>query len=157
MKTDTQKLVDRDIRSRQETRRGTVLTDAKRVEFNPAKVNETVFVVDVDIGGNRPVRDVIVKSSSGIGGRAYAAVGKPVDIQRNQGGRWFCVGASDRTRNVGKAQEFDESTETFGPSLNDGFSSLRRPYSYYADNLAYGTAGYGSTEIVDGDDNEVTL
>lgn len=157
MKTSTQQLVDRDIRSRQEFRRGTVLTDAKRVNYDTSGISSTVFVVDVDIGTNRPVRDVIVKSSSGIGGRAYAAVGKPVDIQRNQGGRWFCVGASDRVRSVGLAVEFDEATETFGAAVNDGFTSRRRPYSYYEDNLAYGTAGYGSAEIVDGDGNEVTL
>lgn len=154
--TATQQLIDRDIRSRQETRRGTVLTDAKRVNFDPANVDRTVYVVDVDIGTSRPIRDVIVKSSSGIGGRAYAQVNKPVDIQRNQGGRWFCIGASDRTRAIGEIQEFDEATETFGAGVPDGFTSTIRPYNYWVDAAnVYGSRGWGANIVVDSDGNEV--
>jgi len=155
--TATQKLVSRDIRSQQEFRRGTVLTDAKRVNFDTSGITSTVYVVDVDIDGDRPIRDVIVKSTSGIGGRAYARVGLPVEIQRNMGGRWFATGASDRVRSVGAVQLLDLVTETFGTSENIGFTSRRRPYNYYSTNLAYGVRGYGSAEIVDGDGNEVTL
>ena len=156
MSTATQQLIERDIRARQEFRRGTVLTDAKRVNYDLSGVTSTVYVVDVDIGAARPIRDVIVKSSSGIGGRAYAQVGKPVDIQRNQGGRWFCVGASDRVRNVGEVQEFDEATETFSVGVSDGFTSLIRPYDYWQDSAnQYGSRGWGASIVVDADGNEV--
>lgn len=152
----TQQLIDRDIRARQEFRRGTVLTDAKRTNFDLSGVTSTVFVVDVDIGASRPIRDVIVKSATGQGGRAYAQVGKPVDIQRNQGGRWFCTGSSDRTRAIGEVQEFDEATETFGASIDDGFSFTIRPYDYWTDSAnVYGSVGWGANIVVDADGNEV--
>lgn len=158
MITNTQKLIDRDIRAKQEFRRGTVLTDAKRVNYDPANVTSTVYVVDVDIGAKRPIRDVIVKSVSGNGGRAYAQVGKPVDIERNQGGRWFCIGPSDRTRAIGQIQEFDESTETFSTGVPNGFTSIIRPYDYWQQpGNVYGSAGWGSYVIVDADGNEVIL
>lgn len=156
MITATQKLIERDIRAKQEFRRGTVLTDAKRVNFDTSGVTSTVYVVDVDIGAKRPIRDVIVKSVSGNGGRAYAQVGKPVDIERNQGGRWFCIGASDRTRSVGKIQEFDETTETFSASIDDGFTFAIRPYDYWQQpGNVYGSPGWGANITVDADGNEV--
>ncbi len=151
----TQQVVDRDIRARQEFRRGTVLTPILAKTFDTSGVNSTVFVVDVDIGTSRPVRDVIVKSTSGKGGRAYAEVGKAVDIQRNQGGRWFCVGASDRTRSIGQVQEFNESTETFGAQVAEGFTTTIRPYDFFAINLTYGSTGWGGAIIVDSAGNEV--
>ena len=80
--SNTQKLIERDIRARQENRRGVVLTEPKTLNYDTAAIDRTVFVVDVDIGATRPVRDVVVKSSSGLGGRAYAQVGKAIEIQR---------------------------------------------------------------------------
>lgn len=146
----TQQLISRDIRARQETRRGTVLTEPRLLNYDTAAIDRTVFVVDVDIGASRPVRDVVVKSSSGQGGRAYAQVGKAIEIQRNQGGRWLAIGAADRVRSVGKLQEFDEVTGSFSAAVPDGYTSRRRPYDFYSTNLSYGIKGYGSSEIVDG-------
>lgn len=157
MKNSTQKLIDRDIRARQENRRGTVLTEPKLLNYDTASIDRTVFVVDVDIGASRPVRDVVVKSTSGLGGRAYAQVGKAVVIQRNEGGRWIAVGPADRIRNVGEVQELDEATGTFSAGTPVGYTSRRRPYDWYSDNLAYGVKGYGNYALVDGDGNEVDL
>lgn len=158
MSSNTQKLIDRDIRAKQELRRATVLTEPRAFNFDPAFLDRTVFVVDVDLPGSpRPIRDVVVKSSTGSGGRAYAQVGKAVEIQRNAGGRWIVIGAADRITTVGKAQELDEATDSFGASAPTGFTSLRKPYGFYAANGVYGQAGYGNTLIVDGDGNEVNL
>lgn len=153
----TQKLISRDIKARQENRRGTVLTEPRLLNYDTASIDRTVYVVDVDIGASRPVRDVLVKSSSGQGGRAYAQVGKAVEIQRNEGGRWVVIGSADRIRNVGEIQYLDESTDSFSAGVPYGYTSRIRPYGFYADNLAYGTQGYGNAAIVDGDGNEVIL
>jgi len=157
MTTNAQKLANRDIRSRQEVRRGTVLTDLHTVAYDPSTLSATVFVVDVDIGATRPIRDVIVKSSSGTGGRAYASAGRAVEIQRNQGGRWFVIGAGDRIRNVGEVQDFDEATESFDAAVSAGFTSARRTYDFYGTNGTYGQAGYGHAVIVDTNGDEVTI
>ncbi len=157
MTTPTQRLIDRDIRSRQEVRRGTVLSDPSPLNYDTAAIDRTVFVVDVDIGATRPIRNVIVKSSSGLGGRAYAQVGKAIEIQRNQGGRWFAIGAGDRIRNTALIEELDESTDVFGSPISDGFTFARRTYTYYRDNNVYGTKGYGNAVVVDSAGNEVNL
>jgi hypothetical protein len=157
MTNDTQRLIERDISARQETRRGTVLTKPRLLNYDTASINRTVFVVDVDIGATRPVRDVVVKSSSGKGGRAYAEVGKAVDIQRNQGGRWVVIGASDRIRATGEVQELNEATDTFSAGVPIGFTSRIRPYDFYSANLSYGIKGYGSSEIVDGNGVEINI
>jgi len=153
----TTQLIDRNIRARQETRRGTVLSEPKLLNYDTAAIDRTVYVVDVDIGASRPLRDVVVKSSSGQGGRAYAQVGKAVEVSRSEGGRWFTTGASDRIRNAGRAQELDEATDSFAAAAPQGFTAVRRPYNYYAVNGTYGQAGYGDTILVDADGTEVTL
>lgn len=157
MSNPTQQLIDRDIRTRTEVRRGTVLSEPKLLNYDTAAIDRTVYVVDVDIGATRPLRDVIVKSASGQGGRAYAQVGKAVEVSRSEGGRWFTIGAADRIRNAGEVQEFDEETETFTAGTPDGYTARRRPYDYYANNGTYGQAGYGDTFLVDSEGNEVTL
>jgi len=105
----TQQLISRDIRARQELRRGTVLSNPRRVNFDPSQITSNLYVVDVDIGGRRPIRNVPVKSSSGNGGRAYAQRGKAVEIQRNAGGRWIVIGPADRVSSVGNTVLFDEA------------------------------------------------
>jgi len=155
MSSVTQKLIARDIAQRRESRRGTVLTEPKLLNYDTAAIDRTVYVVDVDIGGNKPVRNVPVQSSSGLGGRAYARQGKGVEIRRNAGGRWLVVGASDRIKNTATVQLLDETTElaTSGPS--EGVTFGRRAFDFYSENLAWGVAGFGNDVILDAQDNEV--
>lgn len=155
MSNTTQKLIERDIRARQEVRRGTVLTEPKLLNYDTAALERTVYVVDVDIGGSRPIRDVPVQSASGLGGRAYARQGKGVEIQRNAGGRWMVIGASDRIKNTATVQLLSETTEIATAGTSEGVTFGRRALDYYSNNLAWGTIGFGNDVILDAQGNEV--
>ena len=152
---DIQKLIDRDIRSRQGIRRGTVLTEPKILNMDASLLDRTVFVVDVDIGATRPLRDVLVKSSTGEGNRAYAGQGKAVEVARNAGGRWIVIGAADRITAVSVVQLLDESDDTTTAGPPAGFSFGTRAFDYYSSNLAWGIKGFGNQIILDADGNEV--
>jgi len=152
---EVQKLIDRDIRARQEIRRGTVLTEPKILNMDASLLERTVFVVDVDIGASRPLRDVVVKSSNGEGGRAYAQQGKAVEIARNAGGRWIVIGSADRITAVAVVALLDESADTVTAGAPKGFTTGRRAFDYYSTNLAWGVKGFGNQVILDADGNEV--
>lgn len=152
---DIQKLIDRDIRAKQEVRRGTVLTEPKILNMDASLLDRTVFVVDVDIGATRPIRDVLVKSSTGEGNRAYAQQGKAVEIARNAGGRWIVIGSADRITATSSVQLLDESDDTVSAGPPAGFSYGRRAFDYYSSNLAWGVKGFGNQVILDADGNEV--
>jgi len=151
----TQKLINRDIKARQETRRGTVLTDPRLLNYDTASINRSVFVVDVDIGATRPLRNVLVKSPVGAGGRGFAARGKAVEVQRNAGGRWIVVGASDRINSTSAVQLLDESNDTVSTGPPRGHTSIRRPFNYYSVHLSWGQRGFGDSIILDAEGNEV--
>ncbi len=158
MSNITQQLIERDIRARQEIRRGTVLTEIRLLDYNPGGntlERNPVWVVDVDIGASRPVRNVIVKSPTGRGGREFASFGKAVEIQRNAGGRWIVIGTSDRIRNTTTIQTLNETTNLSTDGAAEGFTFVRRPYDFYLLNGTYGSAGYGDTFTADADGNEV--
>lgn len=158
MSSATQKLLQRDIRAGQEVRRGTVLTNPKRLNYDPAQVNSNLYVVDVNIGGSRPMRNVPVKSISGLGGRSFALPGKAVEVQRNAGGRWIVIGPADRVQATGTTQLFNEASQSTVLSNGVGFRQVPRFFNYWqiAGN-AWGSRGFGDTIILDGDGNEVIL
>lgn len=153
---DIQKLIDRDIRAKQEIRRGTVLTEPKILNMDASLLDRTVFVVDVDIGATRPLFDVLVKSATGEGNRAYARQGMAVEIARNAGGRWIVTGSADRITSTSCVQLLDESNDSVGAAPNEGFTWGTRAFDYYSSNLAWGVKGFGNQVILDVDGNEVT-
>lgn len=156
MTSSIQRLISRDIRARQELRRGTVLTDPRRLNFDPSAITSNVYVVDVDIGAGRPIKNVPVKSISGLGGRSYALPGKAVEIQRNAGGRWIVIGPADRVTGVGTAQLLSEAAGSTTAGAGVGFRSVPRFFDYWEDPAhVWGSAGFGDTIILDGDGNEV--
>ncbi len=158
---------ERERKDATEERRATVLTEIRLLEMDVAGGNYPVNVVDVNIGGrnSRPVKDVIVKSTTGLGGRAYAARGQSIIIRRNQGGRWVAIGPADRVRLTGTVQFLDEDIdgaagETTGNGV--GFTTRRAPYSYYKGDLPgtpgsgrYGNKGYPKSLVLDSEGNEV--
>lgn len=156
MSNPTQQLVQRDARARQEVRRGTVLTDPRRFNYDPSTLSSNLYVVDVDIGGRRPLRNVPVKSSSGLGGRAYALPGKAVEVQRNAGGRWIVIGPADRVATVGAVTLYDEAAGTTSVGVPYGFRSIPRFFDYWESvEHVWGSPGFGDMILVDGNGNEV--
>jgi len=153
--TVTQRLIARDLKSVRELRRGTVMTDIRALDFDQGGLTSTVFVVDVNIGAGNILRDVIVKSATGRGAREFAQPGKAVEVQRNAGGRWICIGASDRIKLTACVQELDESDDSASAVADEGFTYGRRVFTYYADNNAWGAAGFGNAVVLDAQGNEV--
>lgn len=154
-----QQLINRQIEAREETRRATVLSEPVLKPFDTAGLRARVYTISVQISGvERPIENVIVQSQTGTGGREYARIGKPVLIRRNAGGRWICVGPSDRTTGTGQIQILDESTEVASaPSAGGGFTYQRVPFEYYANNglWANGTTPFNFVRRLDANGNEV--
>lgn len=159
----TQELIRRERRTQEETRRATVISDLVLIPYNTSGLRSRVWVVDVDIGDEQPIRGVIVMSQTGTGGRAYARLGKAVIIRRNVGGRWVCVGPSDRTSSTGNIQILTESTgAATAPTPGIGLQTRRRTFDFYAGDLPgtpgsgrFGTAGFGNVIVEDAQGNEV--
>lgn len=154
----TEAIARRDRRNADELRRGTVVSDQKLVPYDTAGLRARVHVVDVDPGLSEVVKDVIVQSQTGTGGRAYATIGKTVFIRRNLGGRWMCIGPADRTSTTGEVQVLDESTELAGPaSTGVGFTTKRRPFDYWMSSTSnvWGSAGFADMRTFDAEGNEV--
>lgn len=155
MSNVTQRLIDRDIRARQEIRRGTVLTEPRILNYDASAIDKSVFVVDVDIKATRPLRNVLVKSPTGSGDRSFAQQGKAVEIQRNAGGRWIVIGSADRITSTSAVQLLDESDNSVTVAADEGYSFGRRAFDYWATNLAWGSRGFGQQVILDAQGNEV--
>lgn len=147
MSRDLNSLIAREIKTRDERRRATVVSGPVVQFDDTAQAREPQWVVSVDIGARRPIDGVPVKSNTGTGGISYARIGQPVTIQRSAGGRWICIGPADRVQSVGNTSTLDEVTDTFGtPVAGIGFSFRREPFSYYQGDggLLPGTSRWGS-------------
>lgn len=154
----TQSIAARDRRLANETRRGTVKGDATTIPYNTAGLRYRVRVVDVDIGQDELIRNVIVQSQTGTGGREYARSGKGVIIRRNLGGRWMCIGPSDRTITTGQLQVLNEITEVTAAAVpNSGFTNTRVDFQYFATNNRWnnGTTPFNFVRVEDALGNEV--
>lgn len=89
--------------------RGRVLSHPQFKEFDPSGSASPSWVVDVDIQGNRILRDVPVKVGPARS-RSYARVGAPVFLERDARGRYQVVSPADRAPAQGNVRELDEET-----------------------------------------------
>lgn len=154
----TQLIANRDRRLADETRRATVKSSLKLIPYDTAGLRARVWVIDVDIGQGELLRNVIVQSTTGTGGRQYASLGSGVLLRRNLGGRWLCVGPADRTIKTGQIQILNEITDAVTAAVADsGFTSVRQPFEYYAtgSRWANGTTPFNFVLITDASGNEV--
>jgi len=89
------------------------------------------WVVDVDIGKNRPLRDVPIKAG-GEGSHFYADLGQTVRLHRNAQGRYDIIGPGDRVTATTQITEYDLTSgdETAASTL--GFTFQIVPFEYYA-------------------------
>lgn len=128
--SDQQKLIDRELRAKRELIRGTVLSDPVQADFRPTEADSFTWVVDVDIGRGRILRDVPVKAV-GTKGRGYALLGNPVFLQRDARGRFQVIGAADRIHAVASVQELDEDAGTGSSVGSIGLTITRQPFEWY--------------------------
>ncbi len=157
----TERIAARDRRNADEVRRATVVSDLRIVPYDTSGLRARVFVVDVDLGrdDDQIVKNVIVQSPTGTGGKSFAANGNPVFIRRNLGGRWVCTGPADRTSRTGQVQVYDESTELAAAATTGaGFTTARRPFNFWLSSSSnvWGSAGFADLRVFDSDGVEVT-
>ncbi len=155
----TKKLINREIAAAAQVLRGTVVTNPAQKAFNPGGASSFTYVVDVDIGATKLLRDVPVKVF-GSASRTYARIGSPVFLQRDVHGRYQVVAPSDRVTQPAVIQEYDEADESDIAAGSVGFTVSREPFEYYAnvggDSLwANGSDGFPRIRVLDGDGNEV--
>jgi len=124
-------LIHREMRARSELLVGTVVGELRPVRFDDDQVGAGVmWVVDVEIGSNRPLFSVPVKAGSD-GGRFFANLGQTVLLRRNLLGRWQVVGPGDRRHGVRTTTEYDLTTGAAMGSAQDGSTIVIDPFEYY--------------------------
>lgn len=122
-------IIRREILARHQTMVGTVVSDQSLIEFDASASGSESWVVDVDIGSNRIIRDVVIKA--GTRGRFFAQRGQTVSLHRNSLGRFDIVGPADKLTGVANLNTYDINANTLTASSLTGFVTVFRPYEYY--------------------------
>lgn len=151
-------LIRREIEARKDLV-GTVLKKRELVQFDGTGATG-VWVVDVDVGGNRVLRDVPVKAGSD-GSRFYADINQTVLLRRNTQGRFDVIGPADRVAAQAVEKEYDLQAGTEVSSRSVGFTVNKVPFEFYqgggvgASRWNDGVTPFPKVQILDGDGNEV--
>ncbi len=132
MSRERQRIV-REIQNREPFISGTVIGRLRIQRFDGTGPGSGVmWVVDVEIGSNRPMLNVPVKAS-GDGGRFYAQDGAAVLLRRNASGRFQVVGPGDRANAPMVTSEYDLATlQQIGVDSSLGASRVLEPFEFYA-------------------------
>ncbi len=122
-------LINREINARRERIRGVIVSNPIQRNFDPSGARFLGWVVDVDIGRDRLLRNVPVKIN-GPKARFYAKLGSPVFLEKDAQGRYQVVAPADRVPVGGGLLIIDEETlaETTGTV---GFTITREPFEFY--------------------------
>lgn len=131
--SNLKRLISREIRAQAINRRirGKILTPPAPLNFDFTGAQDLTFVCDVDVGGEQPLRNVVVKIN-GPKARFYAQPGSPVYLDTDASGRFQVVAPADRAPEQGTLQTLDEDAESFTPAGNVGLSLVREAYDWYA-------------------------
>lgn len=135
--SDLRQLIRREIKRRQEFITGRVLTEPNLLQFGLTPGTESTWVVDVDIGSNRRLESVPVKTYNRR--RTYASVGSTVLLRRSTQGRYEVVGPGDRKHGTLTTTKYVIDVVTPQSSADAGFSSRLETFIWYA------TAGSGGS------------
>ena len=107
-----------------------VLTIRELKFGDPLGTASRIWVADINVGGNRILRDVPIKGNAP-GSRFYAARGQSVLMKRNANGRFDVVGPADRTLGIEVKKEYDLTTQTIDTQSNLGFSFRAEVFEFY--------------------------
>jgi len=110
---------------------GTVVSRPALVLFDGTNA---MWVVDVDVGSARLMRDVPVKGVAQ-GGRFYADIGQTVLLRRNAQGRFDVVSSGDRKAGVAVVKDFDLTVQASTGTSALGFTVIERPFDFYQGNV----------------------
>lgn len=123
------RLIRQEIAAKQQTIIGKVLSQRVRKDFDAG--GGPVWVVDIDVGGERILRDVPVKGGSD-GTVRYADRGQTVALRRNSLGRFDVVAPGDKVIGITAVVDIVIATGAdAGTGVDYGFTHYPRPFSYY--------------------------
>lgn len=155
--TSQRDFIKREIRARNETINGTVVSPPKLRYFSVGST-APVWVADVAIGAARVLRNVPIKAGSD-GSRFFADLGQVVLLRRNMLEKFQIIGPGDRKAATAVKKTYTIGTPTPIATTNVGFSILVRPFSFYQGGLIvpgtdpdsglWGTAGFPKIQIID--------
>jgi hypothetical protein len=124
------RMIRQEIIAREPEIVGKVLQSRSLMEFDGSSGGSPVWVVDVDIGGDKILKNVPVKGGSGMR-RAYANIGQTVMLRRNALGRFDIVSPGDRVAGISKGNSYDLTTGAATAQPDQGFVVGAEPYSFY--------------------------
>lgn len=154
-----QKAISREIRSSDKWRTGKSISRPQMTEVDDA--GNYSYTHSIDFGGNRYMKDVIVRPING--SIRYADVGMSVIARKISSGKWETVGPGDAVSDTMVIDYYDlDGTE--GSPENLGFDFEQLGFDFYEGptpgtpgTSLWGSASYhfGYVRIVDGDGNPV--
>lgn len=151
-------LVRREILARRDLV-GTVLVQRELRPFNAG--GSPVWACDVDVGGNRILRDVPIKGS-GSGQRFFAERGQTVLLRRNKQGRYDVVGPADTLTGAAVVKTYVIGNVAETSTANQGFDFERVPFEFYEGTGVPGgslwndgTTPFPLVRLVDADGNPI--
>jgi hypothetical protein len=126
-------LIQREIASREPLMVGTIVGGRRLTRFDGTGPGAGImFVCDVEVGSNRPLLNVPIKSA-GDGSRFYALDGQVVLLRRNLLGRWQVVGPGDRANSRKTTKNFNLVTQAqVGGDELLGTARVVDPFEHYA-------------------------
>lgn len=159
--SDLKALITREVNAAGQQIRGRVMSDPVQKNFEVIGMSQFTWVVDVDIGSDRLLRDVPVKIN-GPKARFYARVNQPVFLQKDAQGRYQVIGPADRVKQQGRICFLDEDDGLVSPTVPLGFDLIVQPFEFYEGTGVPGGGlwndgvhGFPEITKVDQDGNEV--
>ncbi|MGH3995846.1 MAG: hypothetical protein ACRDTJ_00095 [Pseudonocardiaceae bacterium] len=126
MSSNLKKLIRREVDTQRQTLVGRVISEMRIADVDGN--GSGVFVCQVEIGANRRLIDVPVKSQRG---RNFAQLGQTVLLRRNAQGRYEVIGPGDRISTPVEIRTYDLATQVNTGSTDFGFSYQRVPFDFY--------------------------
>jgi hypothetical protein len=123
-------LIRREVIGREREFVATVITNPRLKDQDQSGDGSPNWVCDLDLGGNRPAKNIPIKASGG-GNRFYAQLNQTVMVRRTALGRLYVIGPGDRA--IGTLTTTSYSLESGDPITagTTGFSREPFPLEFY--------------------------
>ena len=124
-------LIEEAIRAATKEFSATVLTNPEMIQFDlNGPEGAPSWVVTVDAGGNRVMKNVPVKAGSD-GSRFYAQRGQTVTVRKTAQGRFQVIGPGDRQIGAIRTTFYDIGLDTETGQSTVGFSRIEFPMEFH--------------------------
>lgn len=126
--SDIQRLIRREVDSRDPIRIVTVIGDRRMKNMSPLDT-APVWVTDVEFGESKPMRNIPIKSING--SMFYAERGQSVQVRKSTLGRWQIIGPGDRITAFKVTKTYDLTAQTVETTTTSGFTFQDVPAEFY--------------------------